>query len=1156
MARNTELNFIDAKITSIADLNLSESLTALNLHHNLIQTIDGLQALHCLQHLNLSSNSIRDMKGLDTLRSLRTLNLSSNKLVEVRGLGCLYGLVQLDLSFNLLEDVDGLKDMYGPSYNLTVVHLQGNRLKSVDNLLDCARGLINLRQLTLFDPQAGANNPMCKTEDYRRTVLAGLPRLEILDHMDSNNRPVRLDVLADIPELAGLIDYVSSASLSCTKEENEVERHNQDSFIQKFCAQSPDQFDFEQRNFHNMNQPAGGSLENENHRVTKDESAEYSGTHPECSLNSITERRLINLENQLSSLVALQLMRLNQAVPGDRPTVPGDTEQSGCVQPPADSTNQTAGAGETMTDRRPKRGRIAARNEPRKITSDSTLTHSTSGRKADESPKLSPHVATKLQNSVNPPRPQSCIEVGTQPSNIVTTLPDEHPPGAPKKHQSGSSGRSTPKPQQSPHPIHGKPIISKRTCPSVSTQSADPMRFNQTGNDYGRKSSSTRKVDVSEMRPTKLVDDVAGRTLGQVLKDLDAERLQRKQTEELCRDMTERILRLEASAVDETKALEATNKLKLAFNSERRARLNAEAQLRELDARMSDVFAAVDGMRAREEAERARVNSENNQMSMRLTELSKDYQDSVARAERAEKRLDEVQCMLKSRELEYKEMMESRFALSSPEVTKLIADRVEAVELRHEQTVKSLQEKLNDSTSRFVALEDEFRMALRIEAERYAELYKSAEILKGKLSDAEAVVKDLEIREESARNLVSELTSAIKDQKARATTQQKSNLLLQHNQKEKIVKLEAQLEEACSRLTKMENLKKQEYKQLQAELAAKESLVAGLRAERRNWSEELAQQGTALAQDRGRLESKIEAQTLEIASLKKNLEEECDAVKIKTKIIDDQMDTIRNLKKGLTENQAELKRVQNEALENQKQLEEQISRLKKENEENLDKIQKLITRKEELKDTVADLRTRVDELEAQNKMLDQRWSERTNLLDKLEKQVEQMRGGWENEHKALVEERDAARGEVNALQAQMERMDAGFRDQLAAAISTKEKAVIKAREEAEQLRSNCESRVANVEAEMRAVLMESENARYLMESRLRKLSAVLCDPLPPDPLLPPRNMSASALAYVPPLNTEWLPSSSLVDAAQTSRTTVSSPMFCKQNRRQSQTEQS
>ncbi|KAF8566463.1 hypothetical protein P879_10408, partial [Paragonimus westermani] len=170
-------------------------------------------------------------------------------------------------------------------------------------------------------------------------------------------------------------------------------------------------------------------------------------------------------------------------------------------------------------------------------------------------------------------------------------------------------------------------------------------------------------------------------------------------------------------------------------------------------------------------------------LSARLVELASDYQDAIARAERAERKLDEVQSLLNKRELEYKELLTKRYAVDSPEVAQLISARIDTVEARHEQTVKSLNEKLEESSVRFHALEEEFRLALRIEAERYGELYNTAEGLKIKLGNADSLIKELERREESARHLVAELTTAIKEQKAKSTNQQKSFLLMQHNQK-------------------------------------------------------------------------------------------------------------------------------------------------------------------------------------------------------------------------------------------------------------------------------------------------------------------------------------------------------------------------------------
>lgn len=54
--------------------------------------------------------------------------------------------------------------------------------------------------------------------------------------------------------------------------------------------------------------------------------------------------------------------------------------------------------------------------------------------------------------------------------------------------------------------------------------------------------------------------------------------------------------------------------------------------------------------------------------------------------------------------------------------------------------------------------------------------------------------------------------------------------------------------------------------------------------------------GASLAQDRGKLEAKIEVLTNEIEGLRKKNERDSDTLKIKTKIIEDQTETIRKLK--------------------------------------------------------------------------------------------------------------------------------------------------------------------------------------------------------------------------------------------------------------------
>lgn len=58
-------------------------------------------------------------------------------------------------------------------------------------------------------------------------------------------------------------------------------------------------------------------------------------------------------------------------------------------------------------------------------------------------------------------------------------------------------------------------------------------------------------------------------------------------------------------------------------------------------------------------------------------------------------------------------------------------------------------------------------------------------------------------------------------------------------------------------------------------------------------------QGASLAQDRGRLEARIEVLTAELETQRKQNNRDHDALRIKTKIMDDQTETIRKLKEVL-----------------------------------------------------------------------------------------------------------------------------------------------------------------------------------------------------------------------------------------------------------------
>lgn len=80
------------------------NLIVLDLSHNNISEIEGLDALTKLKTLILSHNQISETKGFDNLVELTDLLIDHNQISEVKGLKNLYKLRCLDFRRNPAED--------------------------------------------------------------------------------------------------------------------------------------------------------------------------------------------------------------------------------------------------------------------------------------------------------------------------------------------------------------------------------------------------------------------------------------------------------------------------------------------------------------------------------------------------------------------------------------------------------------------------------------------------------------------------------------------------------------------------------------------------------------------------------------------------------------------------------------------------------------------------------------------------------------------------------------------------------------------------------------------------------------------------------------------------------------------------------------------
>ena len=97
-----------------------------------------------------------------------------------------------------------------------------------------------------------------------------------------------------------------------------------------------------------------------------------------------------------------------------------------------------------------------------------------------------------------------------------------------------------------------------------------------------------------------------------------------------------------------------------------------------------------------------------------------------------------------------------------------------------------------------------------------------------------------------------------------------------------------------------------------------------MREERKLWGRELAQQGAALAQDRGRMEAQVEALTQEVRGLQDRLQQERETVRIKGKVVEDQERSIQELRQGVATREYELQSARLEWQQQQKMLQLQV----------------------------------------------------------------------------------------------------------------------------------------------------------------------------------------------------------------------------------------
>ncbi|XP_007180208.1 leucine-rich repeat and coiled-coil domain-containing protein 1 isoform X1 [Balaenoptera acutorostrata] len=446
--------------------------------------------------------------------------------------------------------------------------------------------------------------------------------------------------------------------------------------------------------------------------------------------------------------------------------------------------------------------------------------------------------------------------------------------------------------------------------------------------------------------------------------------------------------------------------------------------------------------------------------------------------------------LLALKEQEHRKDLETREFFSEAEFQEALAKEIAKEERKHEQVIKEYQDKIDALNQQYMDLENEFRIALTVEARRFKDVKDGFENVATELAKSKHALVWAQRKENESSSLIKDLTSMVKEQKTKLAEVSKLKQETATNLQNQINTLEILIEDDKQKSIQIELLK-HEKMQLISELAAKESLIYGLRTERKVWGHELAQQGSSLAQNHGRLEAQIESLCRENESLRKASERDNDTLRIKCKIIEDQTETIGKLKECLQEREEQIKILHKKITEIQKCTQEQLDEKSSQLDEIIEKLERHDERKEKLKQQLKVKELELEEIRKAYSTLNQKWHDKGELLCHLEMQVKEVKENFENKERKLKAERDKSIELQKDAIEKLHSMDDAFKKQVDAIVEAHQAEIIQLASEKQKCIDSANLKVHRVEEEMRGLLEETCKNKKAMEIKIKQLAFAL-----------------------------------------------------------------
>jgi len=261
-----------------------------------------------------------------------------------------------------------------------------------------------------------------------------------------------------------------------------------------------------------------------------------------------------------------------------------------------------------------------------------------------------------------------------------------------------------------------------------------------------RSNTECQGTKYSESSDRRMRDDLRA-TYVQLMRELEAERERRTAAEQTIKRVTEQLEDLTQKAAEDHEsqqtALDAAVRLKRALAAERESHQKSRAVVEVLRDKVEQLQKAVDEKdRTVEEAHKtaklnhdtaAKAEQENFRQIAELKRQSHESQLSAAAAARElellkaengsiKEQVRQLQALLADREKAHQLEMTGMHPLNSQAVDDLVAKALAKAERDRLREEHAQTKKYNDLAKKYSELEDEFRMALQIELERFKEL--------------------------------------------------------------------------------------------------------------------------------------------------------------------------------------------------------------------------------------------------------------------------------------------------------------------------------------------------------------------------------------------------------------------------------------------------